>query len=124
VKRYTIELTSYAKKIISSIKDRRIKKNIMKQIDSLEEDPEKKGKPLVKALSGFYSIRASGQRYRIIYKIEKSRVLVYVVTIGLRKEGSPKDIYSLTKKLVRLKLLDIPEIFEINDENINLTFKK
>lgn len=50
-------------------------------------------------LSGFRSVRAVGQRYRIIYKVEQEQVLVLVVGIGRRKDGDKKDIYTLLEKL-------------------------
>ena len=50
-----------------------------------------------------------GQRYRIIYRVEEDRVLVLVVAIGIRKEGNQKDIYSLARKILRLRLLEPPQ---------------
>lgn len=70
-------------------------------------EPEKKDKPLVGQLAGFRSLRVAGQRFRIIYRIEDDRVVVYVVAIGIRAEGSRKDIYSLAKKLVRLGIVEV-----------------
>ena len=43
---------------------------------------------------GYRSIRAVGQRYRIIYQIEQNLIVVYIVGVGLRKQGSRKDIYN------------------------------
>ncbi len=57
-------------------------------------------------LAGYRSIRAVGQRYRILYKLEAERVVVAVVALGMRKEGDKADIYALAKKLARLGLLD------------------
>jgi hypothetical protein len=48
-----------------------------------------------------------GQRYRIIYKLQDTEILVAVVCIGIRKEGDKKDVYEVAKKLARLGLLDI-----------------
>ncbi len=96
-----------AEQLLAAIKDTRIKQNISKRISRLENDPEKQGKPLSDELAGFRSIRAIGQRYRIIYKLEAERVVVIVVTLGIRKEGDKKDVYELTKKLARLGQLDL-----------------
>jgi len=71
----------------------------------LEQDPEKKGKPLIGELSGFRSLRVAGQRYRIIYRIEKEKIMVSIVALGIRKEGNKKDIYTLAKKLIKLRLI-------------------
>ncbi len=91
--------------MLADIADRRIREQIARRIDSLRRDPENLGKPLVGQLTGYRSLRASGQRFRIIYKVEKKQVVVIVVAIGIRKEGDKYDIYALAQKLVRLGLL-------------------
>ena len=73
---------------------------------NLADEPGKQGKRLVKDLSGFHSIHAAG-RYRIIYKIDKQTVIVYVLAAGIRKEGDKKDIYKIAKKLLSAGLLDL-----------------
>lgn len=47
-------------------------------------DPTAYGKPLLRELKKYYRIRI--EDYRVIYSIDKDRVLVYVVKIGLRKD--------------------------------------
>jgi mRNA interferase RelE/StbE len=64
------------------------------------------GKPLLGELDGYYSVRAVGQRYRIIYAIKQAQVIVIIVALGIRKDGSKQDVYALAKKLLRLGLLD------------------
>jgi mRNA interferase RelE/StbE len=71
----------------------------------LSGEPDKQGKKLVKDLSGFLSIHGAG-RYRIIYKMEKRTVIVYVFAAGIRKGGDKKDIYKSAKKLLDAGLLD------------------
>jgi len=102
---WDIGLTPTAERMLSGITDRRVQGKICERIEGLARDPEKQGKPLVGELNGYRSIRAVGQRYRIIYRVEKDRVLVLVVALGIRKEGSKKDIYSLARKLFRQKLV-------------------
>ncbi|MEG4328624.1 type II toxin-antitoxin system RelE/ParE family toxin [Microcoleus sp. herbarium5] len=63
-------------------------------------EAQKQGKALVDNLSGFRSIRAVGQRYRIVYQVEQDRVLVVVVGLGRRKDGDKKDIYTILEKLL------------------------
>jgi len=46
-----------------------------------------------------------GQRYRIIYRVERSAVVVVVVAAGIRKDGSREDVYRVAAKLIRLGLL-------------------
>jgi len=91
--------------MLEAIQDRRVRDKIRDRIDGLAEEPEKQGKPLTGELTGYRSLRAVGQRYRIIYRIEEGKVLVHVMALGIRKEGSGKDIYMLAQKLLRLRLL-------------------
>jgi mRNA interferase RelE/StbE len=49
------------------------------------------GKPLVKELSGYYSLKA--KRYRIIYKIQGASQEIQIHYLGYRK-----DIYQLFKE--------------------------
>lgn len=106
---YRITLARSALDCLGRIPDRRVREKLVERIDGLEEDPEIQGKALTGELAGYRSLRALGQRYRIIYRVEKHTVSVCVVALGLRKEGDRKDIYSLATKLLRLKLLDLPE---------------
>ena len=91
--------------MISGISDRRVREKIRGAIDSLASDPELRGKPLGGDLQGYRSVRAVGQRYRIIYRVQRSIVTVAVVAVGIRKEGSREDIYVLTRRLLKLGLL-------------------
>ncbi|MGH7273496.1 MAG: type II toxin-antitoxin system RelE family toxin [Nitrospiria bacterium] len=102
---WRIELTHTAEVMLEKIQDRRVREKIGKRIDGLVNEPEKQGKPLTGDLAGYRSLRAVGQRYRIIYRVKQDKVLVLVVALGICKEGSKADIYSLAKKLLRLGLL-------------------
>lgn len=102
---YQIVITPAAFKQLAEISDRRIQEKLRDRISRLAHDPDKQGKPLTGELGGFRSVRAVGQRYRIIYRIEHSKVLVSVVGVGLRKEGDRRDVYALAKKLFRLRLI-------------------
>jgi len=103
---YRIVVAPAALEMLEDITDRRVRETIRDRIDGLSKDPEKQGKPLTEELSGYRSLRAVGQRYRIIYRVERGRVLVVIVTIGIRREGSRADIYSLARKLLRLRLVE------------------
>ena len=107
MKRWTVGLTRNAKKQLAAIKDQRVQEGLRKSLRRLEYEPESQGKALTDELAGYRSVRAIGQRYRVIYKVRGERVTVLVVTLGLRKEGDKKDIYELTKKLLRSGLLDL-----------------
>src|SRR5579884_502625 len=99
--RWTIKLTKAAAKQLVAIKDTRIRESISRRINGLAENPDLQGKSLSEELAGYYSIRAVGQRYRILYKIQAEQVIVVVVALGIRKEGDKKDIYALATKLAR-----------------------
>ena len=101
---YQVFLTPQARLMLHSITDRRIRDVIARRIDGLTKEPVKKGKALVAELTGFRSLRAA--RYRVLYKVEKERVII--VAVGIRREGDTKDIYARAKKLLRLKLIDLP----------------
>ena len=105
--RWHIKLTLPALKQLAAIQDTRVRESISRRINTLEYEPEKQGKPLSDELTGYRSIRAVGQRYRILYKLEEEKVIVAVVALGIRKTGDKKDVYELAKKLARLGLLDI-----------------
>ena len=105
--RWRIKLTLLVLKQLAAIKDTRVKESIGRRINALENDPERQGKPPVDELTGYRSIRAVGQRYRILYKLEAQQVIVVVVALGIRKDGDKKDVYELAKKLARLGLLDL-----------------
>ena len=73
--------------MLEAILDRRVRDKIRDRIDGLAEDPEKQGKPLTGELTGYRSLRAVGQRYRIICRIEEGKVLILVMALGVRKEA-------------------------------------
>lgn len=102
---WEIRLTKTAESLLLAISDRRVRRLIAERIDGLAQEPEKQGKPLTGELSGLRSLHAAGQRYRILYRLEGREVVVLVVALGLRKQGSGKDIYQLAKKLLKLRLV-------------------
>ncbi len=104
--RYRVVLTLTAKSMLAAITDCRTRERIRERIDGLAADPNLQGKALVGEFQGYRSLRAAGQRYRIIYRISQNRVEVLVVTIGRRAEGYREDIYRLAQRLLRLRLLE------------------
>ena len=56
-------------------------------------------------LAGFRSIRAVGQRYRIVYRVERRGVTVLIVAVGGRRSGDKSDVYELARELLRQRLL-------------------
>lgn len=79
----------------------------MARLEKLKYEPDKQGKALSEELSGYRSVRAVGQRYRIIYRIEEEQVVVVVVGIGRRKEGDKRDVYAITQQMVSELTIDM-----------------
>lgn len=102
---YQIEITPTALEALGRIADQRTRSAIVRRIDTLAEEPEKQGKLLRGWLTGFSSVRAAGQRFRVVYKVDNSKQKVVVYLVGIRKEGSRKDIYSLAERLVQRGLI-------------------
>jgi mRNA interferase RelE/StbE len=97
---YQVILTEQARQLFIEIKDRREQQLLLARLEKLKHEPEKQGKALSEELTGYRSIRAVGQRYRIIYQIVQDKVLVVVVGIGRRKEGDKRDVYTVTMRLL------------------------
>lgn len=103
---YSVTIRPSAIEMLRKISDRRIQEKIDERIKSLSTEPEKQGKELGGDLEGYRSVRAVGQRYRIIYRIDGDNVIVVVVALGIRKEGDKKDVYKLAQRLFKLGLLE------------------
>lgn len=81
---YGILLSRGAEKVLAELLGNDIKKfrRILRALDAISEDPSA-GKALVGNLKGYYSYRVGD--YRIIYEIERKKLLVYVEKIEHRK---------------------------------------
>ena len=86
---------------LQGITDKRVRSNLFERIEELSNDPENQGKSLRDELSNLRCVRAIGQRYRIIFKVERERIVVLVVAVGIRKEGDRADIYRIAERLLR-----------------------
>ena len=106
--KWKIEVTQTAAAMLRDISDVRVRNTIIKAIDDLATSPELKGKSLWGELQGYYSIRAVGQRYRVVYRLDENVITVLVVAAGIRREGDKSDIYRLAQKLVTLGLTEPP----------------
>lgn len=102
---YQVRITARASSLVRAISDRRIQEKLLERMTALSHEPELQGKPLGDDLKGYRSVRALGQRYRIIYRVERMTVTVAVVAAGIRKEGDRDDIYALARRLLKLRLL-------------------
>jgi len=102
---YKIKLTKIAAENIKAI-EKSARTQILAKIESLKVNPLLLGKYLKGPLKEYRSIRAAGQRYRIIYKVIEEDIIVIVIAVGIRKDGDKKDIYELMKKLIKTNLLE------------------
>ena len=102
---FAITWTETALKLVEVIPDQHIRRLISQRVDQLARSPEHQGKRLIGELAGFRSVRAIGQRYRIIYRVERREVTVLIVAVGRRRSGDKSDIYELVRKLLRQGLL-------------------
>ncbi len=79
--KYQVILAKSAEKRLKRL-PRAKKVRVLKALKDLEKDPYL-GKPLVGELSGLFSLRI--WPYRVIYQIEKKRLIVIVFNIGHRQ---------------------------------------
>jgi mRNA interferase RelE/StbE len=104
--RYTVVWTATAGDQLGEITDRRVPQPIFDTTKQLDDEPAKQGAPLTRELAGFRDLRAVGQRYRVLYRVEEARRFVQVVAVGLRREGARDDIYELARRLLRIGLIE------------------
>lgn len=72
---------------------RRVLRDIRKKLTA---DPEAYGEPLRKELFGYWKLRVGD--YRVIYRVSKSKVTVFVLKVGMRRDSA---VYS--QMIARLK---------------------
>lgn len=96
---YRIELIPLALEMLKKVKDQREQIVLRKRIEQLKIEPDQPGKALSGKLRSYRSIRAVGQRYRIIYRIDQEKIIVIIIGVGIRKEGDKKDIYQILETI-------------------------
>jgi mRNA interferase RelE/StbE len=106
---YPVRWTRTASKLLDEIPDERIRDAIITRAGELKKTPDQQGKPLIGPLMGYRSVRAEGQRYRIIYQVRREAVIVVVVAVGLRKQGDARDVYALAQRLFRQGIIRSPK---------------
>jgi mRNA interferase RelE/StbE len=102
---YAVKWTPTAEKLLAGLSDQRIRNAIIDRAGDLKKAPEQQGKALLGPLMGYRSVRAAGQRYRIVYRVMRDEVVVAIVAVGLRKDGDARDVYALAQKLFRQGLI-------------------
>ena len=98
---YRVEFTPQADEALARVRDVRVKRKLVARAEQLSHDPELQGEPLGDELVGYRSVRAIGQRYRIIYRVNQDRVLVSIFWLGFRRAGSKEDVYAEATKQIR-----------------------
>lgn len=83
---YEIRYHKLVKKDFLKLSKRDKKKIYLDIQRKLKTKPKEFGKPLQKELMGYYRLRV--MHYRLIYKIEEDKVIVFIVHIGQRKDFS------------------------------------
>jgi len=64
----------------------------------LSLDPESYGRPLRGEFSGYWRLRVGD--YRVVYRLVKDEVLVFVIKVGIRKDDRVyKELFSRLRKL-------------------------
>lgn len=80
---YQVEISSKAKNILKKL-PKKLRIELLTEIKKLEETPYPQG---YKKLTGFKNLyRLRYQNWRIIYAIEKQRLIILVTKLGLRKD--------------------------------------
>ena len=85
--------------------DRRVARQIADRIRALRNRPERQGVALWGELAGYRRVKASSGRYRVIYRVLEDRQEVSVVVVGIRREGSKRDVYRLAYRMARRGLI-------------------
>ncbi|MCY3691249.1 MAG: type II toxin-antitoxin system RelE/ParE family toxin [Chloroflexota bacterium] len=106
---WLVQFTQSALGTLREISDRRIRRLILSRAEELGREPHALSTPLQGELSGYRSIRAVGQRYRIVFQIDEGRRQVTIIAVGIRREGHRRDIYALAQRLIRLGLVEPPQ---------------
>ena len=81
MKIWQVELTARVLEQLAEIKDRKIQAGTQTALYRLQQNPDLQGKPLGGELAGYRSVRAVGQRYRTIYRLEQEQVIVLVALV-------------------------------------------
>jgi mRNA interferase RelE/StbE len=105
---FNVRFEEQAREALNAVKDRRVQGLLIKRAEQLALEPDKQGKASGGGLAGYRSVRAVGQRYRIIYQVQEQAVVVIVVMLGLRKEGDKSDVYAIAGEMSLHGLLAPP----------------
>ena len=99
---FEVKFSPAAARDLAQISDRATVVVLLRRAGELKQEPLKQGKPLRGVLRNYRSVRAAGQRYRIVYQVAVEAGQVVVVVIGLRKAGDKSDAYAVAEKRLPL----------------------
>lgn len=99
--RFTVRFSEEATADLRRVTDKRSQGAILRRAQQLDVEPLAQGKALTGGLQGLRSVRAAGQRYRILYRVGVLEGSVTIVVVGIRQEGSKRDVYRLARKRVK-----------------------
>ena len=81
--KYSLRIKRSARKELESVATKADRRRIIRRIESLADNPRPPG---ALKLSGLERYRVRHGRYRILYTIEDTVLIVYVIKIGDRKD--------------------------------------
>jgi mRNA interferase RelE/StbE len=93
-----VKITAWCKEKHVPHLPRNILAGFINKLETIAADPEY-GKPLWGELRRYRSLPLG--RYRIVYRYVKDTDIAWIISIGIRKEGSKEDIYNQVTKLLR-----------------------
>ncbi|MBK6765430.1 MAG: type II toxin-antitoxin system mRNA interferase toxin, RelE/StbE family [bacterium] len=106
---YTVVVTRTGADTLKQKTEKRILRLLDEKIRGLAHVPEQQGEPLRDEFEGYRALHVIGNRYRIIYRVERDIVSVFVVGAGIRKAEDKQDVYAVMRRYVRLGLIEVPE---------------
>jgi mRNA interferase RelE/StbE len=89
---YEIYLTPLAFETLAAVTQQSDRHHLCDRVQQLGRHPDHQGTPLIGKLFGYRSIRALNDRYRIIYRVEKDTVVVFLVGDGQRSDIREDDL--------------------------------
>jgi mRNA interferase RelE/StbE len=82
IKVHKLVTTQDGKRFDAATKEK-IKKKI---VELLSASPEEVGEPLRFELAGYRKLKIF-DKYRIVYRVEKDKILVFVLAVGIRRDS-------------------------------------
>lgn len=80
---FKVEISSKAKKVLKKL-PKELALALLKEIETLKDNPYPKGYKKLSGYNNFYRIRY--RDWRIIYAIDKQKIVILITNIGQRKD--------------------------------------